>query len=124
MSPSELFAQISTVSPAFERVTKEHYADNSELLPHLLMGDLLRYLGTYFPTPANNLSPSSLGEVRAILTLLDSAMTSGNPETENVVAISFIENIDTEPFFEKLKPLLGIALRRELKRQMEMGHER
>ncbi len=124
MSPSEVFAQISVVSPAFERVTKEHHSDNSELLPHLLMGDLLRYLGAYFQAHKNKLAPSSLDEVQVILALLDAAMVSGNAETENVVAVSFIENVDTEPFFEQLRPLLGIALRRELNRQSEWEPER
>lgn len=50
-----------------------------------------------------------------MLAILDAAIVSGNEETINVVAVSFCEHIEIESFFAKLRPLLGIGLRRQIK---------
>jgi hypothetical protein len=53
--------------------------------------------------------------VEAVLAILDAALLSCNEETINLVAVSFCEDIETEPFFSELRPLLGLALRRQLR---------
>jgi hypothetical protein len=113
MSPVELFAEVERVSPGFGRVAAEHLADNDELLPHLLMADLLRYVGSHFQD-TEAVRPSR-AEVQAVLAILDAAIVSGNEETVNVIAVSFCEHIETESFFRMLRPLLGIGLRRQIR---------
>lgn len=107
MSPSELFQRVVTVAPGFDAVLKEHIKDNNELLPHVLMADLLRYVGRKLSTK------ESLSEVKAILSLLELALGSRNPETENAIAVSFIEHITTEPFYPALQPMFGPRMRAE-----------
>jgi hypothetical protein len=41
-----------------------------------------------------------------VLAVLDAAAASGNEETENVVAVSFCEGIESESFFPRLQPCL------------------
>lgn len=120
MKPGELFETIISVSPGFGAVMKEHLSDNDELLPHLLMSDLLRYVGIKLTAGDS----SALAEAREILRLMEAAFTSGNPDTENAVAVSFLENVESEPFFSTLAPLLGPAMRAEHKRQMEWTNAR
>ena len=118
MSPRELFEHISSASPSFAAVRSEHLLDSSELLPHVLMGKLVRYVGAYFGKERSP-APASLMELQAVLALLDQAAQSGNSETVNALAVSFVEHIETEPFFPSLEPLLGPALRAEFKSQQE-----
>jgi hypothetical protein len=61
--------------------------------------------------------PPTANEVKAVLQLLDRAITAGNADVENAIAVSFIEDIETEPFFPRLSPMLGSNLRAELERQ-------
>jgi hypothetical protein len=112
MSPAQLFADVERASPSFRRVAAEHVADNGEVLPHVLMADLLRHVGSHFQ--ATGVARPSRAEVEAVLAILDGAVQSGNEETANVVAVSFCEDIETESFFAELRPLLGLGLRRQL----------
>ena len=116
MSPRELFEQVSITSPAFSSIRAEHVLDNGELLPHVLVADLLRYVGAYFEPDASP-RPATLGEVQAVLEVVDRALRSGNSETVNAVAVSFLEHIETELFYASLEPHLGPALRAELASQ-------
>ena len=118
MTPESLFAKVESVAPGFGAVAKQHIEDNDELLPHVLMADLLRYVGARVSGSAGD------SEVRAVLDILEAGATSGNAETENVVAVSFCEGIETEPFFPKLRPWLGLALRRIIRQQQSVSHAR
>ena len=111
MKPEAMFQRICDVAPGFKAVLAEHLRDNDELLSHLLTADLLRYVG------ARVGNRQGMEEVRRILEVLEEAFRSKDPDTENAIAVSFIEHIDTEPFFHQLEPLLGPALRAEYRRQ-------
>jgi hypothetical protein len=114
MNPLELFTAIATAAPGFRTVMAEHLDDNGELLPHLLMSDLLRYIGRSFASNGND-GAASRGEVTAVLALLDTAAVSGSDETKNAIAVSFCEHIETEAFFPQLRGLLGLGLRRHMR---------
>lgn len=122
MTPAALFAQVGAVAPSFGAVAQEHLEDNGELLPHLLMADLLRYVGASLSSSGESLASQS--EVLAVLAVLDAAAACGNEETENVVAVSFCEGIESESFFPKLQPLLGPALRRHIRNQRAVPNAR
>jgi hypothetical protein len=122
MDPAALFAQIELVAPTFGAVAKQHIEDNGELLPHLLMADLLRYVGASIGGAEDAVASES--EVRAVLALLEAGAVCGNTETENAVALSFCEGMESEPFFPKLRPLLGLALRRLIKNPQAVTHAR
>jgi hypothetical protein len=112
MKPRELFDAVALAAPRFGEVMRDHVVDNDELLPHLLMADLLRYVGALAKTD------DSHAELLKIFELLEVAFVSGDADTENAIAVSFIEHIDAEPFFSAVEPLFGPALRGERNRQI------
>jgi len=115
MTPEALFTEIEKVAPGFRAVVAEHMQDNDGLLSHVLMADLLRYICASINSASEK--AASEFEMRAVLSVLELGAACGNPETENVVAVSFCEGLELEPCFSKLRPFLGIALRRILKQQ-------
>lgn len=69
-------------------------------------------------TPAANRQEVNM-ELGKVLQLLDTAFVGGDPETENAIAVSFIEDIASDQFFSDLEPMLGPNLRTEHRRQLE-----
>ncbi len=120
MNSEELFSKVIAVCPAFEALWDEHLADNHELLDHLLMADLGRFVAAFFtgqPEPIGG-APSE-SEVRAIMGVLDSALANGDESTVNCVAVSFVEYLWDEPYYGRLEPMLGPNLLAEVKKQRE-----
>jgi hypothetical protein len=118
VTPEHLFDNVIAAAPGFRRVKEEHVRDNDEVLFHVLMSDLLRYVGSHFTgVPTVPAQQPTEREVKAVLQVLDGAITAGNSEVENAIAVSFIEGIEFEPFFARIAPMLGPNLRAELERQ-------
>jgi hypothetical protein len=103
----ELFDEVASCSPGFAAVMREHIADNDGLLPHLLMADLLLFVG------ARAAYSECREELVSIFRLLDVAFVSGDVETENAIAVSFIEDIGAELFLINIEPYFGPALKAE-----------
>ena len=54
MKPQAFFENICGVAPGFRAVMAEHLKDNDELLAHVLMADLLRYVGARVGVPGTD----------------------------------------------------------------------
>ena len=105
MTPSQLFSHISQAVPSFAPVLAEHLHDNGELLPHPLMSELLRFVGAQLNQPGH--TPV---EVLTILGILEAEVSGGDADTENAIAVSFLEDLEAAPFFSDLYALLGPKL--------------
>ena len=118
ISTADLFSRIVAGAPAFAAVLAEHLADNEELLPHVLMADCGRFVASHFVGSTEIVGgvPSE-DDVRSVLSVLNTAMTWGDVETRNVIAVSFLEHLWMEPHYAAMSPLLGSALQAEIKRQ-------
>lgn len=120
MSSDELFKNIVAACPPFEAQVAEHIADNDEILGHVLMGDVGRLVESHFTGSSTiAVGPPTEDQVRAVLGVLDQAMLCGDAYTQNVIAVSFVEYLDNEPYFDRLEPMLGPGLRLELERQQK-----
>lgn len=118
MTPSELFRQIASACPSFAAQIAEHVADHDEILPHVLMGDVrLLVESCLMGSTSLVVGGGSQRELQAVLDVLDRGLQSGDDATQNVVAVSFVEHLWLEPWFERLAPLLGPALSAEIVRQ-------
>jgi hypothetical protein len=77
--------------PGFERVFDEHLADYDEVLPHVLLGDLVRFLGAEV-----QLRGAQSPVVTGAMELLERAMGSGDPRVAELLSVSFVENLDPD----------------------------
>jgi len=102
---SALFAELLRAEPALDAVLREHLADNGELLSHLCMADITRWL------VAN-------GPAAPVLAVLEAAFIEGDADVRNVILASFIENIEQDdPAYQPLRSALGPSLRMALDEQ-------
>lgn len=106
MSPAQLFQHVAQAVPSFAPVLSEHMQDYGELLPHILMSDLLRFVGSRIEQ-----NRQATVEVVTILDALEREVSGDDADTVNTIAVSFLENLEAEPFFSKLYALLGPGLR-------------
>jgi hypothetical protein len=70
-------------------VLDEHLADNDELLPHVLFGDVTRYALTLA-------RDGEVEDLDRLLSDLDAALGDSDDEVANLVWVSFVENASTD----------------------------
>ena len=108
-----LFDDLIGAVPALAVVRREHLADNGEIFPHLLMADMLRWLAEAA------LRSGGEPDVRAALAVLETHLTSGSDDAQEVIALSFLEHLglgENERGERVLREWLGPGLRAELDR--------
>jgi hypothetical protein len=114
---AERFVEMLTASvPALAPIYREHLNDqDGELLPHVLMGDFTRGILALHRDAIAGVPGAEQALSRA-LALLDEGMGSGDEPVENLVSLSFLENLERDdPAYPDLKRRFGPALMRELK---------
>ncbi len=107
-----LVLRFDSLKPIF----REHLADNfGEVLPHLFMGEVTRYLHEQMIAAEQGNQEDSWTEVDDVLTVLEHEFSSGGSEVEELIAVSFLENLmaDDKPGRE-ISSRLGPVLRAEL----------
>jgi hypothetical protein len=92
--------------PDVNTILNEHVDYYEELLPNVFMGDLTRYILGDGPERAD------------IVQHLEDAFVSGTRDLEDLIAVSFVENIETRDSLEHaLNGVKGNGLRGEWERQ-------
>ena len=76
--------------PGFSRIYDEHIRNYDRLLPHVLLANLVRFLSEELRLRG----PQSTA-IRSALTLLEQGMGSADPMLQELVAVSFLENLDS-----------------------------
>jgi len=97
----DLVRDLVASAPELNAVLLEHLADNDELLPHVLFGDVTRWL-------------VARGPDTAVLAVLERHMDTGDDEVQNVLVVSFLENLIGEPGWKAIRRALGPRLRSQL----------
>jgi hypothetical protein len=91
--------------PGLVPVLDEHLADNDELLPHVLFGDVTRYALAL----ARN---GEVDELNRLLGDLDAALDESEDDVAELVGASFVENASTdedEPLRTELRAFPHLA---------------
>jgi hypothetical protein len=84
---NRLVSEILDLAPLYT----EHMRDNfGEMLPHLLMADFARF------AVAKATAPADISQLKVLLEFLERGLESGNVDIENVIAVSFAENLQQE----------------------------
>ena len=106
--PEQLRAQV----PGFDRIYDEHLRDYDEVLPHVLVGELVRFLSDQ----ARHHGEHS-DALRQAMDLLEQGMSSADPRLQELVAVSFLENLDpADVAFPAISRLFGPRLREQYER--------
>jgi hypothetical protein len=108
MNNLELVDLLCSASAAIREARRAHVACFGALIPHVFMGDVLRRMGACVATGA---ARRDCAEIEGVLRALERGIATGDRETRDVIAISFVRDGAREPFFERLRPLLGPGLR-------------
>jgi hypothetical protein len=99
----------------FSDLYDQHVRDNDEVLPHVLMGDLVDSL-------ADRVHAEGAGSqaVRVALDLLERGMQAEDERLQELISVSFLEDLDPEDTsFSQLEALMGPGLRHQLEKYKE-----
>ncbi|HEX4015135.1 MAG TPA: hypothetical protein VHX15_00220, partial [Frankiaceae bacterium] len=83
--------------PDFAAALEDHMAIYGMLLPHVLFGDLTRFVMDAHDS-------GDLQLAARCLAFLDEALRTGDEDTKNLVTVSFVENVD--PWNEASQPFI------------------
>lgn len=96
--------------PALIPMLEEHKSDNEGLLPHVFFGDVARFVSQLHKESLKKPQGAD-EELKYILADLEAGMASGVDEVQNLIAASFLENLDWEDSdFSKLRQNFGPRL--------------
>ena len=84
-------ARLRAAVPSFAELFDEHLAANGEVLPHVLLGELVRHLSS----EAVQHGSTSLA-LRQAIELLDVTINDPDPRLQELVVVSFLENLDPD----------------------------
>ena len=79
--------------PGFKEIYDEHLRDYDTVLPHVLIGDLTRYVIVSYRQMSTDASGQARQAVDRALALLEQAMQSTDAQLQALVSVSFLENL-------------------------------
>jgi hypothetical protein len=107
--------QLRAAVLGFDRVYDEHVADHGEVLSHVLLGDLVRFLSAEV-----EVGGGENDVLKQAMSLLERGMRSQDPRVQELVAVSFLENLDPrDPSFPAIRSLFGPSLEEQYKKYEE-----
>lgn len=102
----EFCRELGRVLHDISLILQDHINDNDEILPHVFMGDVTRYVVSGGP------------ERKEVVSRLNKGLAEGSDDIQHVIAASFVENIESEADLEQaLRGADGGAIRAEWHRQ-------
>ena len=105
----DFVSHLISISSELTEVYRQHIADQGELMPHVLMGEVTRLV-------IANAGRAQAVWLPKLLQQLESGLSSGNDDIAELVAVSFVENLSGEnSAIQALLPAMGSTLRREVK---------
>ncbi|MGZ5063514.1 MAG: hypothetical protein ACXWGT_05145 [Usitatibacter sp.] len=113
MNNAQLVESLCAASTVLSEARRTHVKSFGTLIPHVFMSNVLARAGTCVGAGRKAIVDHRC-ELDAILGSLEEGMVSGDRETRNVIAISFVSDGELEPFFGALKPLMGPKVRAQL----------
>lgn len=106
MTSSEFCEALAQHFRGIGELLADHISEYDELLPNVFLGDVTRYV----------LADGQ--DRRRIVEYLDDAFGSQGPDVENLIAVSFVENVETREELERATDGLEASrIRAEWERQ-------
>jgi len=108
LSYTQVVPRLLREVPELVTTMSEHVRDNDEVLPHVFFGDLTRYVHS-------EVAHGRSDTVRRILIVLEMAVASQDQRTRDLVGVSFLENLQSDPtVFSALSALAGPEMKSAL----------
>ena len=105
-----LIAVLARLSPSLGAQLEEHIVYNGGMLPHVFLGDVTRYVAELADA-----SPEA-PQLQAMLDLLEDRFPNGAADEQEMIAVSFIENLPApDEEGSELRYILGPKLTEQLK---------
>jgi hypothetical protein len=113
---SNIVDHLGAAVPDFRPLVEEHIADNRAVLPHVLFGDLTRFvISKYRDWKAGD--GAAWTAVQRVLQLLEEALAQDGPELNDLVKASFLENLgQAGDDYGGIRQILSAPLREALDR--------
>ena len=111
---SQVANELLAAVPEFREQYDEHLRDNDELLLHPLFANLAR-----FAVAGQRAGDEEL--VDRVLAAVERLFVEGDPQTKELVAVSFVEHLgaETEPGEQSVCQKFPVELAAELRRQRD-----
>jgi len=104
----QLFDLLTQATPSFDRVRRAHVEAYQEVLPHLLVSELLAFIESRFSGVLwAEVEAPNMDEIRALFEVLEAGLEQGDDYTVDAIAVSFVEGIDGSPHYAELRPFFG-----------------
>ncbi len=115
-TPDEFLNVLSERVAELRPVYEEHIADYDEILPHVLMGDVTRFIvDLHKKSLAEGDAEQEKKTLSSILEILEDALQSGDDQLQELIVVSFLENLEQDDSnYKFLKKLLGKDLSKHL----------
>lgn len=108
--PAEFVRTLAQGVPELQPLLREHEADYKELLPHVFMGDVTRFVFDLH-SRAQRGSRETEGVLTEILVGVEKALASRDLSLRDLIVASFLENLDrSDPLFGTLRDRFGKTL--------------
>jgi len=97
--------------PELQSVYDMHIDDHDELLPHVFLGEVTRYVVQQVQSGAGETSQP----LSRILDFFEQSVESQDEKLQELISVSFLENlVDCGDVMDQLTEILGPNLKREL----------
>lgn len=102
--------------PAIKTMYEKHLKLYGNVLPHVLMGDITRFTVNLCNKSRQHGKDSGLlRTLSKILKIFEDAIVSSDSKLQELISVSFLENLDSESkVYNKIKKLLGPHLKKEM----------
>ena len=119
-SPVESWMEnLVAAAPGLKPLYDEHLADYDELLPHVFLGDVARFLTLGFAVEeSTRLQRSQHGDATEALRILEEVVATKDPDMLELVSVSLLENIIwASPEGRSIRSAMGPRLCEEISRR-------
>ncbi len=103
----DLVERLCAASVALQEARRVHVHNFGTLIPHVYMAAVLARVGQCLLMGSEHAQSHHRDELEGIVAALELGMKTGDRETRNVIAISFVHDGEVELFFDELKKWLG-----------------
>lgn len=108
LNSRELVEDLCGASPTLREARRAHLESFGTLIPHVFMAQVLARVCTCVQDQP--LEGALRTEAEGILAALEHGMATGDRETRNVISVSFVSDGELEPYFGRMRALMGPRL--------------